>query len=129
MAQGIENEPVGTELRYLLDELAARSMSGLLAGAEEAQAICERFAIITRLASEADLHDVAAVGESLQKGLASSDVGGFLPCLRDAVTQIQGQLGLALGEQQAFTAGRGNEMNLADPDRLQTSWSNQGSIS
>ena len=37
------------------------SMSDLQVGAVEAQAIRERFAILIRLASEADLQDVAAL--------------------------------------------------------------------
>ena len=101
MAQSIKNESAERELRQLADELAERSMSGLRLGEAEAQAIRERFAILTRLASECGLHDVAALGESLQRKLGSCDATTLLHCLRDAVTQMQELMESPSGEQQA----------------------------
>ena len=55
MAQDIKNELVESDLRQLVDELAVRSMSDLEVGESEARAIGERFAMLARLAHEADL--------------------------------------------------------------------------
>jgi two-component system chemotaxis sensor kinase CheA len=114
MAQSIKNESLACELQQLLDELAARSMSDLQVGDAEAQSIRERFVILTCLADEGGLHEAAVLGESLEKKLAGCDAARFLPCLRDAVTQMQERMEVAPSEPETPAEVVGDPELIAD---------------
>jgi two-component system chemotaxis sensor kinase CheA len=125
MAETLRNESVECELRQLVDELAARSMSDLQVDAAEARIICERFAMLPRLAAEADLGELSELGQSLLKVLEGADVTRFVPSLRDAVTQMQERVEAVFQEHKAPADTRAvdriegiatdEDMSLADP--------------
>jgi two-component system, chemotaxis family, sensor kinase CheA len=113
MTESIKSDSV-SELRQLMDELAARSMSEFPVDECEARVICERFSMLHRLASEAELSEVAALGQSLQKSLISSNVTDFVPALRDAVTQMQGRLD-APPARVPELSGASDDVGISDP--------------
>lgn len=114
MAESIKNESVECELRLLIDEMAARSMSVPPGDNGEGQAVCENFAVIHRLASEAGLEDVAALAQSLQNAPLSGDV----TYLRDAVRQIQEKMETTTLQHKISKEVPvvSQEMSLADPE-------------
>jgi two-component system chemotaxis sensor kinase CheA len=117
MADAIKSKSAESELRQFIEELARQSMSCHDLPEVRADAICERFSKLHRLAIEADLGGVADLAESLHSTLAKTGPEHLTDCLRAAVTQVQQKMESSAQTHSAAATidCASEEMTLSDP--------------